>query len=108
MPDLADVRSRLESMLAELQHRLTHIARDLDEPLHRDWDEQAVEMEDDEALEHQGILIEREIASVQRALGRIRDGSYGICVRCGEEIAPQRLDARPEAALCIGCAQSTM
>ena len=48
----------------------------------------------------------REIASVQRALGRIEDGTYGTCVRCGEEIAPERLEARPEAALCISCARS--
>jgi RNA polymerase-binding transcription factor DksA len=52
------------------------------------------------------VLIEREIASVKRALGRIEDGTYGECVRCGEDIAPARLEARPEAALCIDCARS--
>ena len=49
-------------------------------------------------------LIAREIASVKRALTRIENGTYGQCVRCGAEIAPKRLDARPEAALCFECA----
>ena len=105
MPDTAAARSRLESALGELEARLTNIARDLDTPADRDWEEQAVEMEDDEALEHQGELVEREIASVKRALSRLDDGTYGTCVRCGEEIAEARLEARPEAALCIDCAR---
>ena len=106
MPDLAAAKVRLQASLTELEGRLTNIARDLDQPPDRDWDEQAIEIEDDEALEHQAALVEKEIESVQRALGRIEDGTYGTCVRCGEPIAPERLDARPEAALCIHCARS--
>jgi len=105
MPDLAAARARLEASLVELETRLTHIARDLDQPADRNWAEQAVEIEDDESLEHQGTLVTKEIASVQRALARIQDGTYGECVRCGSEIAPARLEARPEAALCIDCAR---
>ncbi|HET9458982.1 MAG TPA: TraR/DksA family transcriptional regulator [Sphingomicrobium sp.] len=108
MPDTAAVRARLEAQLAELEARQARIASDLSEPPDRDWDEQAIEMEDDEALEGQGTLVTREIASVKRALGRIDDGTYGECVRCGKEIAPARLDARPEAALCIHCARTAM
>ena len=104
MTDTAAARSRLEAQLAELERRREHIARDLDEPLNPDSPERAVEMEDDAALEGQGALVEREIASVKRALARIKDGEYGLCVRCGGDINPARLEARPEAALCITCA----
>ena len=106
MPDIAAARTRLQASLAELEDRLAHIARDLADTPDRDWAEQAIEIEDDEALEHQASLVEAEIASVKRALGRITDGIYGTCVRCGEEIAPARLEARPEAALCIDCARA--
>ena len=107
MPDLAAAaKPRLQAALTELEARLTNIARDLDQPADRDWEEQAVEIADDEALEHQAVLVEQEIASVQRALGRIREGTYGTCVRCGDAIAPERLEARPEAALCINCARA--
>jgi RNA polymerase-binding transcription factor DksA len=105
MTDSVQTRARLQAMLAELESREARIADDLAEPLNPDSTEQAVEMEDDAALEGQGALVAREIASVKRALGRIDDGSYGDCVRCGEAIAPARLEARPEAALCIDCAR---
>jgi RNA polymerase-binding protein DksA len=105
MPDPAAAKARLEAQLAELESRQAHIAEDLAEPLSADSGEQATEKEDDASLEGQGALVAREIASVKRALARIEDGNYGECVRCGEDIAPARLDARPEAALCIDCAR---
>ena len=106
MPDTAAAKARLEAQLAELEARQSRIAEDLSEPLNPDSCEQAVEMEDDASLEGQGALVAREIASVKRALARIEDGIYGECVRCGEDIAPARLEARPEAALCIDCARA--
>jgi RNA polymerase-binding protein DksA len=106
MPDTAAFKARLEAELEELESRQSRIADDLAEPLNADSSEQAIEMEDDASLEGQGALIAKEIASVKRALARIEDGTYGECVRCGEDIAPARLDARPEAALCIDCARS--
>ncbi len=39
------------------------------------------------------------------ALRRLDAGEYGLCGRCGEEIAPGRLHARPEAPFCVACAQ---
>ena len=105
MVDTVAARTRLHDALTELEARLSRVVRDLDEPPNPDWDEQAVAMEDDEALEHQAELIEGEIASVRRALARITNGTYGECARCGGEIARARLEARPEAALCIDCAR---
>ena len=40
---------------------------------------------------------------VLAALARIDDHSYGQCVDCGHEIPEGRLDARPDAARCVGC-----
>ena len=96
MPDTAAFKARLEAELEELEARQARIADDLAEPLNADSGEQAVEMEDDASLEGQGALVSKEIASVKRALARIADGTYGECVRCGEEIAPARLEARPK------------
>ncbi len=106
MSDLAAVKTRLEEQLAELRGRQARVETDLTEPLNADSSEQAVEMEDDAALEGQAALIDRQIASVSRALERIEKGTYGECVRCGGAIAAARLAVRPEAALCIECARS--
>lgn len=105
MPNIAAAKARLDRMLAELEGRQQRIGEDLEEPLNPDSSERAVEVEDDASLEGQAALIEQEIASVKRALARIGDGTYGECVRCGERISPARLEARPEAALCINCAR---
>jgi DnaK suppressor protein len=43
------------------------------------------------------------LRQVDAALGRIADGSYGLCAGCGEAIAPARLLAEPSAALCLAC-----
>lgn len=104
MPDTAAAKARLETTLAELEGRLANLADDLAEPLNADSSEQAVEMEDDASLQGQAALVTQQIASVQRALGRIEEGTYGACVQCGAEISEGRLEARPEAALCIECA----
>jgi DnaK suppressor protein len=47
-----------------------------------------------------------ELTEVDRALARMRDGSYGVCVDCGEAIAPARLAAYPTATRCIECQQT--
>jgi RNA polymerase-binding transcription factor len=40
---------------------------------------------------------------VLAALARVDDSTYGQCVDCGHEIPEGRLDARPDAARCVGC-----
>ncbi len=41
--------------------------------------------------------------SIELALARIEDGSYGTCLECEEDISPKRLRAVPWAAYCIRC-----
>src|SRR5919197_3109745 len=48
------------------------------------------------------LLVER-VHRLQAALDRLRDGEYGTCVECGEEIAPARLRALPEVQTCVRC-----
>lgn len=47
---------------------------------------------------------EKRLAAVRRALERIEKGTYGRCVRCGEEIVRGRLEIMPESAFCVKCA----
>ena len=44
-----------------------------------------------------------DLTEVDLALARMRDGTYGECVDCGEPIAPARLMAYPTAQRCINC-----
>lgn len=45
-----------------------------------------------------------DIAAVDAAVGRMQDGTYGVCGRCARPIGVDRLRARPTAELCIACA----
>lgn len=47
---------------------------------------------------------EHRIAELDRALERVAAGTYGTCVVCGRPVGADRLEARPDATTCIGCA----
>ena len=43
----------------------------------------------------------RQLRAIDAALERVEEGTYGTCIRCGEPIGVDRLDALPWATLCI-------
>jgi len=102
--DIADRKRTLEERLETLDRQLHEIEEELDSHQSRDWSELAQERETDEVLERQGAAGKAEIAAIRAALQRIDEGTYGQCVRCGDNIAPERLDLLPHAPLCADCA----
>jgi RNA polymerase-binding protein DksA len=48
-------------------------------------------------------ILAREAEQVRDAMRRREEGRYGICASCGQPISAERLEARPEATLCIDC-----
>jgi len=57
--------------------------------------------------QHTAALLERardQLAAIDAALERVRDGRYGRCDRCGQPIGSDRLAARPAALTCVSCA----
>ena len=66
------------------------------------------EEEATEALElEKRLVLERrtkeQIVGVEHALHKFEEGTYGFCDSCGQPIDPARLEAIPEASLCIKC-----
>jgi DnaK suppressor protein len=95
----------LANRLAELEARAGRLMADLTEAMSADFEEQAVEAEDDEALLTQETLVIQKIAAIRAAIKRVDEGRYGVCLTCGGKIAKERLEAIPEATLCISCAK---
>ena len=104
--DIADLGAQLEALREELDALLSSTAIAarpvaLDEPIGR--------LSRVDAMQQQSMLAANRNAARRRrdqvdaALRRLADDEYGDCVRCGEPIDPRRLEARPEAPLCIGC-----
>ncbi len=99
-----DPHSRLATLAAEYAARAEAIRHDLARTHSADFAEQAQQRQNDEVLE--ALLAEATTAQRQVALAKMRlaEGSYGQCLRCGQPIAPARLQVMPAAEFCLGCA----
>ena len=72
MPDVAGVRADLERRLEVLLKRVDRISVDLRKTGDRDWQERAVEVENDDVLEGLDEASRAEVAAIRTALSRIQ------------------------------------
>jgi len=77
--------------------------READEEGTQDIADKAANAYTKEFLFHQSNDNRHFLTMVNEALERIKDGSYGICQACGQEVQAKRLDAVPWARHCIEC-----
>jgi DnaK suppressor protein len=103
MNDHEKIAKALKMRLSELGPHLVKVERELHKPLAADSEEQAIELENQEALEVIGKTETNEIHEIEAALKRISEGTYGTCAKCGGPIDPRRLKALPTAATCVPC-----
>jgi DnaK suppressor protein len=61
---------------------------------------EALELEKRLALEKR---LRQQLADVEHALHKFEEGTYGLCDACGQPIDPARLEALPQATLCLTC-----
>lgn len=105
--ELQPIRDKLVAHKRELENRVERIHAHAREPLDADSSEQAAQIGNVEvvsALESEAV---HEIAEIDAALSRLEAGNYGICVTCGEDISPKRLEAYPASAECVDCAETS-
>jgi RNA polymerase-binding protein DksA len=58
---------------------------------------------DRKMIEAVGAQELKRLKLIESALTRIRQGKYGLCMKCGKRIPQDRLEAIPYALLCIEC-----
>ena len=92
----ADLMAEAESLANEREQGDTQFDEESGE-----GDTLSVERERDLALSAASRQL---VEEVERALIRLDDGTFGICVRCSKRIALARLEFIPHAAHCIECA----
>ena len=61
---------------------------------------ETMELEKRLALENR---VRQEMSGIEHALEKFEKGTYGLCENCGQPIDPERLEVRPQAALCMNC-----
>jgi DnaK suppressor protein len=104
----AELHRRLEARAAELRKTMSSV-EDASKPVAPDnaigrlTRVDAMQQASVQAAMHRSHAIELRL--VERALDAIASGEYGTCARCGSDIAPARLQAKPEAFLCLSCAE---
>lgn len=105
--DDEDVRERLARRRRELADRESRVRRDLvrrNEALVADFADQAVQRQNDEALQVTGAATRDELAQIDAALARLAAGTYEFCESCGETIDATRHAIVPYARTCAECA----
>ena len=105
MAGLSSLKAQLEARRAELTLELIDIEHRLDDEPPKDWEDRASERQGDEVLESLGSHDMIELRQIDAALGRIADGGYGDCVKCGNPIVAERLTALPATPFCTDCAR---
>lgn len=103
---MASHLQELQNRRVRLEQRLARIIDDNRQPLSRDSEERAQEEENDEVLDSLGNCSLDELLKVRKAIQRYENGEYGVCTQCKKPISRERLQAVPEAELCINCAKS--
>jgi DnaK suppressor protein len=63
----------------------------------------AFEAGSDEMTSQLAELDSRELSQIERALARLKQGTYGVCEACAGKIPVGRLNALPYTTLCINC-----
>ena len=119
---MEQVKERLEKEKVQIEKQLKTFA-DKDEKVKGDWDTRfpkqdgssggaALEAVADAVEEYSTLLpiehnLELRLKNIGGALEKIEKGEYGICDKCKKPISPDRLEAYPEARLCIKCRSSS-
>jgi len=99
-------RKRLLAKQEELLRSVTkseHDGRQIDAEVTQDIADKAANSYTKEFLFHQSDDNRRILQLVDEALGRIKNGDYGSCVACQEDVQQKRLEAVPWARHCIEC-----
>ena len=106
--EITVARKRLEEMRAELDRTISILQGERPAPLagagypqdSADAGSTLSETDRTEAILHSARGQRDEVLA---ALARIEGNTYGRCIDCGNEIPEGRLEARPDAARCVGC-----
>ena len=99
-------KKRLEERQRELRQTVSRTAQDgreADMESAQDVADRAANSYTKEFLFSQSSSERQILQMVDGALVRIREGSFGECISCGEEINPKRLEAVPWTRHCIAC-----
>lgn len=108
---LVEIEAKLKDRKAELERELAKFAtRQTDRGLEATFQDIGSD-EEENALEVQNFSdqvslvaeLSKHLEDAEKALKKIKEGTYGICKYCKKEIDPKRLLVRPDSGSCVEC-----
>ncbi len=110
--DLDAIEARLRSRLAEVDEQITELTKPPERGGTIAFGKRVGEGTTQAIGRFTDVGIANDLQAIQgrveRALAKIDEGTYATCDVCGKPIAPGRLNAAPESALCIECARNAL
>ena len=107
--NIQEFELQLQSMKEELEANIVRLNEEMEAIV---TDDSINDMEDlasleSESMHHTALLKQQhhELAEVNRALEKIKNGTYGICEKSGDLIEVERLRAKPHTRYCLKDAQ---
>lgn len=107
--EMNQFQEKLINMRTQILSRIENLSNDKRRKygaLDADFEEQAVQIMNDEVVDSLDEMERAELDKINNALVHIQNKTYGICASCGVEISQKRLNARPFSITCIDCAES--
>jgi DnaK suppressor protein len=108
---LTIVEEKLLAMKNIIKHNIKKITFDknkLEGPIIQDLDDQSIELQNNEVIDELDRIERAELIKIDNAIKRIHNGTYGKCIKCGNQIQEKRLKAIPYANICIICANDKL
>ncbi len=99
------LKTQHDEMIRRLD-RLGDEKRSIDTDSPQDAGDRCVTSLSKESLFHEGEERRVTVRMIEAALARIQLGTFGICIACGDDINPRRLDALPWTPYCLRCQQA--
>ncbi len=104
---LREERARLLEELEAMEEHTPEVEDQVGVDIGGGYDEDLADVASSTFEREKGLALESGVqqllTQVDEALARIDEGTYGICVRCGNPIDSARLKVLPYATLCIRC-----
>ena len=97
---LSELKSQIISNLVASSEEFSEIVEGMDP---KDMADIASDDMDRKMIEALGMQELKRLKSIDSALLRIQQKKYGLCLKCGKRIPPDRLEAIPYALMCIEC-----
>ena len=105
---MSNRKSELETLRADLKARLSKYEAHQHRQggaLEKDFEEQAVQTQNDEVVDSLETETRNELAQIEHALERLAEGLGDEREGCGEDIDPRRLQVLPYTTVCVKCAE---